>query len=198
MRPVLRKFGNLLISVSAGLSAFVLTLGACLLLRSLGEKVAGSFTIGLLALLVVFIISEHQTRGRTRAVRALIDRLLAVGSGDLDSPTPQVVRDEMPALASAVDHLFGQVRSNLDNVHAMAMYDPVTSLPNRLHFKREAERLLASHDGRLALFFIDLDGFKEVNDNLGHAQGDKVLAAVANRLRAVVKERSPPAPGSRR
>jgi diguanylate cyclase (GGDEF)-like protein len=82
----------------------------------------------------------------------------------------------------------------------MAMYDPVTALPNRVHFRREADRILKARgsDDRTALLFIDLDGFKEVNDHLGHAQGDQVLVMVANRLRVVVKaetesgSRSPP------
>lgn len=69
------------------------------------------------------------------------------------------------------------------------MYDPVTSLPNREQFKREADRMLKADGGNdlMALLFIDLDGFKEVNDSLGHAQGDQVLAMVAARLGLVVK-----------
>src|SRR3546814_17290344 len=65
----------------------------------------------------------------------------------------------------------------------MALYDPVTALPNRIHFKREADRLLKARGPgeRVALLFIDLDGFKEVNDNLGHAQGHHELILVANR-----------------
>jgi diguanylate cyclase (GGDEF)-like protein len=100
----------------------------------------------------------------------------------------------MPALAAAVDTLFEQVRSTIDDAHAMALYDPVTSLPNRLHFKREAERMLKARgeEERMALLFIDLDGFKEVNDSLGHAQGDQLLAMVAKRLRDVVKGRTKP------
>ncbi len=118
----------------------------------------------------------------------MIERLLAVRSGDLSSPVPAAVRREMPELASAVDALFEQVRSTIDDVNAIAMYDPVTSLPNRLHFRREAERVLqARGDGRVALLFIDLDGFKNVNDNLGHAHGDEVLAMVAARLREGVR-----------
>src|SRR3546814_6034188 len=122
-------------------------------------------------------------------VCALPIGLLAVDAGDLPSPAPAAVRNGMPALAAAVDNLFAQVRSNLDNVHVMALYDPVTALPNRIHFKREADRLLKARGPgeRVALLFIDLDGFKEVNDNLGHAQGDHVLIMVANRLREVVK-----------
>src|SRR3546814_8159126 len=71
----------------------------------------------------------------------------------------------------------------------MALDDPVTARPKRIQFKREAERLLKARGPgeRVALLFSDLDGFKEVNDNLGHAQGDHVLIMVANRLREVVK-----------
>src|SRR5947199_253925 len=82
------------------------------------------------------------------------------------SPAPEALHREVPALAAAVEALFEQVRSTLDNAHALALYDPVTALPNRIHFRREAERILkACGPGEgAALLFIDLDGFKEVND----------------------------------
>jgi len=71
----------------------------------------------------------------------------------------------------------------------LARRDSLTGLPNRLHLQRLLPRLLkrATRDEtRLALVYIDLDHFKNVNDSLGHASGDKLLAAVANRLRATV------------
>lgn len=162
---------------------------AFLFLTHLSEQIAASVTIGLFALLIVWVASENPNSGHARASKALIERLLAVRSGDLSSPAPEVVRREMPELAAAVDALFEQVRSTVDKANAIAMYDPVTSLPNRVHFKREAERVLQSRSGdaRVALLFIDLDGFKSVNDNLGHADGDEVLAMVADRLRDGVK-----------
>lgn len=189
MKERLERVSNFLVSLCAGAASFVFTLVALLLLRDISEQIAASITMGLFALLIVWVASERPNSAHARAINALVDRLLAVGTGDLTSPAPAAVRREMPALASAVDNLFEQVRSNLDNVHAMALYDPVTSLPNRLHFKREADRMLKARraDEKLALLFIDLDGFKEVNDSLGHAQGDHILAMVANRLRVVVK-----------
>jgi diguanylate cyclase (GGDEF)-like protein len=67
------------------------------------------------------------------------------------------------------------------------MYDPVTSLPNRLHFRSEADKLLGEAAGKKsAMLFVDLDRFKNVNDSLGHARGDQLLIMVANRLRVVV------------
>ncbi len=119
---------------------------------------------------------------------ALGDRLLAVEQGDLTSPTPKLVRESMPKLATAVDSLFAEVRASIENAHALGMYDPVTSLPNRLHFRAEADKLLAARapDTMAAMLFVDLDRFKNVNDSLGHARGDQLLIMVANRLRVVV------------
>ncbi|HYE27588.1 MAG TPA: EAL domain-containing protein [Allosphingosinicella sp.] len=187
MASTVGKISNRVLSVMAGMSAFVLTLLGFLLLGSLNQQVVASLMIGLFALMVVHLAAERPNSAHARALAALIDRLLAVGRGDLASPAPAALKREMPALAAAVEGLFAQVRSNLDDAQAMAMYDPVTSLPNRVHFRREAERILASRHTGAALLFIDLDGFKEVNDRLGHAQGDQVLVMVANRLRVVLK-----------
>jgi diguanylate cyclase (GGDEF)-like protein len=188
MKLSLEKAANLLTSVSAGIAAFLFTLVSFLMLRNLGEQVMASFTIGLFAVALTWIAYERPNSGQNRAVAALIERLLAVPAGDLSSPAPAALREEMPALAAAVDGLFEQVRSTLDDANAIALYDPVTSLPNRIHFTREAERMLDARRGDQlhALLFLDLDRFKEVNDTAGHARGDEVLAMVAERLRGVV------------
>ena len=57
----------------------------------------------------------------------------------------------MPKLAAAVDTLFAEVRASIENAHALGMYDPVTSLPNRLHFRSEADKLLGDAASRQQL-----------------------------------------------
>ena len=72
----------------------------------------------------------------------------------------------------------------------LARFDELTDLPNRVSFRDEIEKLLAAPDHpkkRSALLFVDLDQFKQVNDTLGHPCGDKLLCAVANRLREMLR-----------
>lgn len=73
----------------------------------------------------------------------------------------------------------------------MAQYDQLTQLPNRelLRDRLKASMRAAREDGgRMALLYVDLDRFKQVNDTHGHAVGDMLLQAVANRLKGCVRE----------
>ncbi|MDP2802802.1 MAG: GGDEF domain-containing protein [Phreatobacter sp.] len=74
-----------------------------------------------------------------------------------------------------------------DNRHR-ACHDDLTGLSNRAHFvTRLGQRLASAPPGGLALFFLDLDGFKRVNDQFGHATGDGLLQLVAEDLTAAVR-----------
>jgi diguanylate cyclase (GGDEF)-like protein/PAS domain S-box-containing protein len=72
-----------------------------------------------------------------------------------------------------------------------ARHDPLTGLPNRRYLRERLERMLnrcaGNHGPALAVMYLDLDGFKQVNDGLGHHAGDLVLKAVANRLRKTLR-----------
>jgi len=75
---------------------------------------------------------------------------------------------------------------NEDRVRRLAYFDTLTGMPNRQSFleRLDHELLRARRQGRVvALLFLDLDGFKRVNDTLGHSAGDQLLQAVAERLK---------------
>jgi diguanylate cyclase (GGDEF)-like protein len=101
------------------------------------------------------------------------------------------VREEQWAAAladigSQVGLFLKRLRAEAD-LQRLARYDSLTGLPNRSFFLDTLERTLSRasrRESRAALVFLDLDGFKAVNDRLGHAAGDAVLQSVADRLRA--------------
>src|ERR687892_76048 len=71
----------------------------------------------------------------------------------------------------------------------IAYHDSLTGLPNRIAFEAHLEQTLGATEGRAAhaVLFVDLDDFKLVNDSFGHAAGDELLRAVADRLRAATR-----------
>jgi diguanylate cyclase (GGDEF)-like protein len=82
------------------------------------------------------------------------------------------------------------IKRNESRMRHQATHDPLTGLPNRLALSQTLQELLGNdqvQDFKLGLLFIDLDGFKAVNDTLGHDRGDDLLIAVSKRLRSVVR-----------
>ena len=75
-----------------------------------------------------------------------------------------------------------------EQIKYMAGHDPLTGLPNRTLLREKIDRELAASGKTTALLCLDLDRFKEVNDTLGHAVGDLLLKAVADRLTACLRE----------
>jgi diguanylate cyclase (GGDEF)-like protein/PAS domain S-box-containing protein len=89
-------------------------------------------------------------------------------------------------IASQLGLFLKRQRAEAD-LQRLARYDSLTGLPNRTFFLDTLERTLsraAHRRTRAALVFLDLDGFKAINDRLGHPAGDTVLQAMADRLRA--------------
>lgn len=82
-------------------------------------------------------------------------------------------------------------RAAEQEAHRLSFYDPLTGLPNRRMMLDRADRAIqqaqrSEHQG--ALMFIDLDGFKQINDSLGHRQGDELLQQVADRIAEMSRE----------
>ncbi len=86
-----------------------------------------------------------------------------------------------------------QLKSSFSHfrLERLAMQDSLTALPNRRKFELDLERVLKAAQKRprsFAVYILDLDKFKQVNDTLGHASGDELLIEVGNCLRSVIRE----------
>jgi diguanylate cyclase (GGDEF)-like protein len=152
------------------------------------NQVGRALIIAILCGTLSWASTSRSMAATAAAVDTATERLLSAAHGDLQSPVSPNISAELPDLSVAMQSLFSQVRTNLDHVQSLALFAPVTGLANRPSFCRQVERHLPGRntDAMAALFFIDLDGFKGVNDSLGHAAGDQLLARVAGRLREVV------------
>ncbi|WP_267887140.1 putative bifunctional diguanylate cyclase/phosphodiesterase [Streptomyces specialis] len=89
--------------------------------------------------------------------------------------------EDSAALLTVLD--ISERRDLQERLRHIQMHDPVTRLPNRaLFFERLTSALADSATGRIGLCYLDLDGFKAINDTLGHRVGDSLLCAAAQRL----------------
>lgn len=170
--------------------------------------------LGVLAILVVLtLVWVSRLRRRVRIQVAALQRAAETAQAirDLSQAMQNVSKEErfdrevsvqgsedVAQLVVGFNSMIGELRQRElakqraeAKLQQMALVDELTGLPNRrLLFDRLAQSLARARRDkcRLALLFIDLDGFKLVNDNLGHAIGDALLSEVAKRLQAGSRE----------
>jgi diguanylate cyclase (GGDEF)-like protein len=125
-----------------------------------------------------------------RPIHRLIGASEQVGRGQFH-PVELASSDEFGQLANAFNAMAEEVRQEQAKLHRQANFDTLTGLPNRMMaLDRVDQEIHRSHRAgqRFALFFIDLDNFKSVNDSMGHAVGDELLVATGARLASAVRE----------
>jgi diguanylate cyclase (GGDEF)-like protein len=152
----------------------------------LAEKLGWLGATILLLLSVSAAMAHVIGRSISKAVHGLVEPALALGHGK-QIAVPRLHLREAEEVAAALR----QASAMLSAAQYQAAHDPLTGLPNRAFFNDFIARQVA-HSQRyktdFSILYIDLDGFKPVNDIHGHAAGDKVLCEVGRRLRANIRE----------
>lgn len=113
------------------------------------------------------------------------DEVINLGAADF------IPKNELSTslLERTIHHAVEHKRAEI-NLERLAKRDPLTGLGNRLLFEEMLEASLARakrKSGKLAVLFLDLDRFKEINDSLGHPTGDLLLTLIADRIRKVIR-----------
>jgi diguanylate cyclase (GGDEF)-like protein len=162
-------------------------------------RTLGSITLRIvLALcLACILVAVVLARAITRPINAMSVAVERFADDD-ETSLPVNRRDEIGTLARCFRELRNQIRQQLAELRQsrlelehLAQHDPLTDLPNRALFDDRMTVALAAarrEHTRLALLFIDLDRFKPINDQLGHAAGDQVLKGVADRIHQHIRE----------
>ena len=139
---------------------------------------------GLLGLFMVIVGSRRLARGIARPIAALDAAARALEEG-ARTEVDVVGEDEIGRLAASFNRMSAGIVEREHRISHLAFHDSLTGLPNRTYFRQSLDATLARiarAGGTLAVLCLDLDGFKGVNDTLGHPIGDALLQGVGTML----------------
>lgn len=188
-RPFGESQGNRFIVIGLGKPLHEVLVGANMLGNSIVRMVL-IFSAFAILLAILF------ARALTRPLHSLAEAATHFFSEHTVDALPLRRTDEIGVLARCFDRMRREIRVQMDELRSkqhelthLASHDGLTGLPNRMLFMQKLEEAIerARVSGeRLAVLFIDLNRFKQINDQYGHSVGDDVLAAVARRLQDVL------------
>jgi diguanylate cyclase (GGDEF)-like protein len=175
------------------------------LAKPLSDVLAGANLLGnriirmvLISSVLAFFLAILFARALTQPLQLLAHAATHFFADHTMGALPLRRTDEIGILARGFDRMRREIRSQLDALHSkqhelvhLASHDALTGLPNRMLFTEKLQAAIHEADAtgeRLAVLFVDLDRFKQINDQFGHSVGDSVLAAVARRLKTVLAE----------
>ncbi|MFL6698927.1 MAG: putative bifunctional diguanylate cyclase/phosphodiesterase [Vitreoscilla sp.] len=136
-------------------------------------------------LLTVGLAGQSRIRRALAPLERLTEGTRRLTKGDASARVDIRRDDELGELADAFNDMAARLQQREAQLYFRAVHDDLTGLTNRFGLHQELQRLLPADGARseLAVLFVDLDRFKDVNDRHGHATGDEVLRQAADRLR---------------
>ena len=144
--------------------------------------------VAAITLLMLVVSLLFGVRHATFGLSTLAAAARAVADGNLDRPFKPLGVGEIFSLGLAFEQMLEHLRANMGQIRQLAFFDGVTGLPNREKIRLDAKKIFEQAKSG-ALCFLDLDGFKSINDTYGHKTGDLLLRKVSERLSAFFDER---------
>ncbi|MEL7429861.1 MAG: EAL domain-containing protein, partial [Pseudomonadota bacterium] len=149
-------------------------------------NLSSSVPILLLGILLASMLARQITGPLSRLAASATE----IANGNLDVKVPVEGPNEIKGLGRAVSAMIQTLKDNIDQIYQLAYVDRTTQLPNREYFRNELTRAIrrcVRQQSTGALLFVDLDGFKRVNDTHGHDAGDVLLGQFSDRLANVLR-----------
>jgi diguanylate cyclase (GGDEF)-like protein len=148
--------------------------------------------ITLLAILLTAVLVFAFTNAVfIKPVQTLRDAARKIGQGNLLVDVPTYAADEIGELANAFREMGTNLHQSQEQIRFHAYHDNLTGLPNRFMFHERLEQAVnraKQNRETLGVLFADVDGFKRVNDTLGHHAGDELLRQISERVHGTVRQ----------
>ena len=161
-------------------------------LSSATALMRANFRSSVISALVLIVVLVWLLSYLFRPLKHSAQQMRSMADGQVPLGQLPVVRnDEVGEVVKSFNALVKKLQESETQLAELAHNDPLTGLPNRRSFMTRMPQMVALAErqaGKLAVLFIDLDGFKAVNDSHGHKMGDKLLQQVAARLAEEVRQ----------
>ncbi|MEB2289928.1 EAL domain-containing protein [Priestia megaterium] len=168
--------------------------------KELQQELIKHLLLSLPFIFIVLVISFVFSTSITRPIKHIMEHVNQIAKGNFGKVLNVRRKDELGGLVANINHLSHFLKTYVDDLKKSqeeseyhAYHDFLTGLPNRRYFKEELNRRLIESKEKsirhVAVLFMDIDRFKDINDTLGHSKGDQLIQLIANRI----KECLPPA-----
>lgn len=145
----------------------------------LGQLIVILGIVGAIALIAALYFSSTITS----PVIALAEAAKKIRQGEYVRGFPSSSTREVRTLTESISDMQEGIRQREKDIHRLAYFDELTGLPNRTQFGQQLNRLIESgEENELAILFLDIDRFQDINDTLGHDVGDCLLKEISQRL----------------
>lgn len=162
--------------------------------KELQQELIKHLLLSLPFIFIVLIISFVFSTSITRPIKHIMEHVNQIAKGNFGKVLNVRRKDELGGLVANINHLSHFLKTYVDDLKKSqeeseyhAYHDFLTGLPNRRYFKEELNRRLIESKEKsirhVAVLFMDIDRFKDINDTLGHSKGDQLIQLIANRIK---------------
>ncbi len=162
--------------------------------KELQQELIKHLLLSLPFIFIVLIISFIFSTSITRPIKHIMEHVNQIAKGNFGKVLNTRRKDELGGLVANINHLSHFLKTYVDDLKKSqeeseyhAYHDFLTGLPNRRYFKEQLNRRLIESKEKsirhVAVLFMDIDQFKDINDTLGHSKGDQLIQLIANRIK---------------
>jgi len=145
-----------------------------------------------ISIIIILTLFNYLLRyGISTPIQKLMNQITKIKHGDYSESSIVQTADELEDISVNINMLASSVKSREQKLEYLSTHDELTNLLNRRSFSSKLKHTLElakKENKKVAVLFLDLDQFKQINDTLGHTAGDNLLKLVANRIQLTLEQ----------